>query len=151
MTVVNVDEPGTVTLSTGEPSTGEAVTASLSDPDRGVQNLSWQWQRATDSTWTDITGAYEAPYVPGNDDVGHRLRATAAYDDNAGTGHTASAETAQPVKNDPPEFAQDSATFTVDENSPAETSVGQPVTATDTNGNAVTHSVSGSGNFAIEP
>ena len=42
--VTNVDEPGTVTLSTLQPQLGVAIMATLADPD-GVtaDTISWQW------------------------------------------------------------------------------------------------------------
>ena len=43
ITVTNLEEPGTVTLSTYQPSARSAVTATLSDPDEGVTGTTWQW------------------------------------------------------------------------------------------------------------
>ncbi len=44
MTVTNVEEPGTVTLSSSQPQVGTAVTARLEDPDGSVADTLWQWQ-----------------------------------------------------------------------------------------------------------
>ncbi len=55
--VTNVDEPGSVALSTGSPESGQALTAGLTDPDEGVSNVSWQWQRQDGDQWRDIAGA----------------------------------------------------------------------------------------------
>ena len=58
--VDNVDEPGTLILSTTTPGVGTVLTASLSDPDGNVTNEVWRWQRAQDAdspAWVDISGA----------------------------------------------------------------------------------------------
>ena len=94
--------PGTVSFDSTAPQVGAALTASLSDPDGGVTNLSWQWADSSDwdgstGTWTDITGATAASYTPVAGDVGDYLRATASYDDGQGTGQSAQAVTANAV------------------------------------------------------
>ncbi len=59
--------------------------ASLSDPDGGVADVSWSWERSDDqTTWTVIDGASDSTYTPVRDDVGHHLRATASYTDAQG-------------------------------------------------------------------
>ena len=118
VTVLNVDEPGTVALSTDSPRASEAITAALDDPDGGIAGLTWSWARVNGDGATAIPGATGQSYTPTGADIGYRLRATASYDDNAAAGRQASAETANPVRNDPPEFLSDSATLNVDENSP---------------------------------
>ena len=63
--IVNVDDPGVVTLSTMEPSLGEALKAQLEDQDTGVRDQRWQWRRkAPDGPWTAIAGATAASYTP---------------------------------------------------------------------------------------
>ena len=44
--VTNVDEPGTVTLSSSQPQEGTVLTASLTDPDVVSGNPTWRWARA---------------------------------------------------------------------------------------------------------
>ena len=85
---VIADDDGVVTLSTSEPEVGAAVIATLSDPDSGVTNVSWQWAKSDDGStgWMDIQGAMSANYTPGKSDEGIFLRATASYDDAAGIG-----------------------------------------------------------------
>ena len=64
--VDNVDEPGTLLLSTTTPSVGTVLTASLSDPDGNVTNQAWKWQRADDTgtpAWVDISGADSDTYT----------------------------------------------------------------------------------------
>ena len=90
VTVENVDEPGTVTLSTTTPTVGTGVTASLSDLDGGVTNQSWQWQRSSNGvSWSNISGATVNSYNPESTDVGKRLMARATYHDVHGTGKSA--------------------------------------------------------------
>ena len=50
--VMNVDEPGTVTLSTRQPALRRPVTAELTDEDGGVTGAKWQWY-ATDTPPVD--------------------------------------------------------------------------------------------------
>ena len=149
--VTNVDEPGNADINNDSPRTGEPVTATLSDPDGGVENLRWQWQRQEEDRWDDIADANGASYTPGTGDIGHRLQAVATYDDNAGAGHSAQAATANPVRNDPPAFNDDTAILAVDENSPSGTSVGTPLTAQDPNGDPISYSLTGNGAFAVNP
>ena len=149
--VTNVDEPGNADINSDSPRTGEPVTATLSDPDGGVGNLRWQWQRQEGDRWDDIAGANGASYTPGTGDIGHRLQAVATYDDNAGAGHSAQAATANPVRNDPPAFNDATAILVVDENSPAGTPVGTPLTAQDPNGDPISYSLTGNGAFAVNP
>ena len=96
---VITDDDGSVTLSTSEPEVGAAVTATLSDPDEGVTNVSWQWAKSDDGStgWTDIQGATSTSYTPGKSDEGIYLRATASYDDAAGIGKSAQAITSTGV------------------------------------------------------
>ena len=66
--VINIDEPGTLVLSTTTPSVGTVLTASLSDPDGRVVNEVWRWQRAHDAdspAWVDISGADSDIYTVG--------------------------------------------------------------------------------------
>ena len=95
VTVNNVDEDGTLTLSPATtPRVGVQITASLSDPDGGVSGETWQWQNAPDdtATWTDITGAASASYTPLEVDVGKLLRATTSYTDAHGSGKSATSD-----------------------------------------------------------
>ena len=90
-TVVNIDEPGVVRLSAAQPEVGDALMATLSDPDGGISGATWQWARATSTAgaWTDIGGAASDTYTPDSGDVGHYFRATASYDDAEGSGKSA--------------------------------------------------------------
>ena len=44
MTVTNVDEEGSVELSSAAPKVGDTLTAELTDPDKDVEGVSWEWQ-----------------------------------------------------------------------------------------------------------
>ena len=65
--VTNVDEPGTVSLSRIQPGVGQEITASLMDPDGGINDMKWQWARSgtgADGSFNDIDGATSASYTP---------------------------------------------------------------------------------------
>ena len=122
--VVNVDEPGVVTLSTSSPRVGTAVTASLdSDPDGSIvsTSLMWQWQRKESGPWRAIDSATAASYTPVSGDAGKDIRAAVVYRDAFGPGRTAFSPAAT-VSGDgtpptPPTIyvSFGSATYTVDE------------------------------------
>ena len=150
VTVTNVDEPGTVSLSESQPVAGTALTASLSDPDEDVSGLGWSWQRSADgNVWAAVPGAGKDSYTPATADLNHYLRATAVYRDGHGPGKTARAETADPVAagslaNGSPQFpATGSGERTVAENTPSGASVGLPVAATDPDNDGLTYSLGG--------
>ena len=90
--VTNLDEAGTVVLSSDEPTVGDELTATLGDPDGGVTDVTWQWAKSADmDSWTDISGATSMSYTPASMDAGYHLRATAIYTDLLGSGKTARA------------------------------------------------------------
>jgi hypothetical protein len=92
--IVNVDDPGVVTLSTMEPLLGEALTAQLEDQDAGVRDQRWQWRRkAPDGAWTAIAGATAASYSPIAADVGNYLQARVTYSDEHGSQQAESEQT----------------------------------------------------------
>ena len=142
--VTNVDEPGMVTLSRTTPTVGKPLTATLSDPDGGVTSdtWTWAWSATSTSTFTTISGANSATYTPASGDVGRYLKAAVTYTDSFGSGKDAQTTSTYAVAaNPPPAFADDSLTFTVNENSTSGT-VGR-VTATDPDNNPITYSVGG--------
>ena len=89
--VTNLDEPGTVTLSSEEPTVDAELTATIGDLDGGVTDVTWQWARTMDMVagWDDITGATNAAYTPVVTDEGYYLQATASYTDGHGSGKSA--------------------------------------------------------------
>ena len=149
ITVTNVQEPGTVTLNPSGPSVGTEITATLEDDDI-VSAESWQWASsdAMDGTFTNISGATSATYTPVADDANMWLRAMATYTDESGTGNniamavSASAVTEVPV-NVAPEFAGETATRRIAENTAAGRNIGAPVVAIDPNGDTPTYSLGG--------
>ena len=105
VTVTNVEEAGSVTLSPLPPKVGVALVAQLTDPDEGLTftGASWAWERRADDTaaWESVsTGAAGATenypelssYKPKAADVGYHLRATVDYTDNEGPNKRAESE-----------------------------------------------------------
>ena len=90
VTVADVDEAGVISLSSAHPSTGSALTATLTDPDMDTGTPAWGWERSSGrSAWSVIVGATGAVYVPVAADAGHYLRVSASYVDRLGSGRTA--------------------------------------------------------------
>jgi hypothetical protein len=124
--ISNVEERGMVTLDLTTPNAGEAITATLDDPDGGVVNVSWQWERsdAAEGPWTGIEDATEAMYTPVEEDDGEKfLRAMATYEDAHGGGKTAVSEPTSAVSVVPDQPG----TLTLSTHMPA---VGRAITAT---------------------
>ena len=139
VTVTNVEEAGTVSLSSVQPQVDTPLTATLNDPDEVVSDITWSWQSSTRSNggWSTISGATSDSYTASSTDVGRYLRATASYDDGYSNGKSASAVSANTVRavpagpNTPPNFGSNSQSRSVQENSPRGTDIGAPVTASD--------------------
>ena len=69
--VSNIDEPGAIGVSSEQPSAVLGISAALSDPDGGVADPVWLWERSLDnSAWTAIDGSATAIYLPPEDDIG---------------------------------------------------------------------------------
>ena len=96
VTVKNLVEGGTVSLSSVQPKIGFPLTASVTDLDGGVMGTTWKWERdngteasptedcTNASDWEDAVdgmGAKTATYTPDAKDEGKCLRATATYTD----------------------------------------------------------------------
>ena len=101
ITVENLEEAGTVSLSSVQPKIGFPLTASVTDPDGGEMGTTWKWERddgtadnpttdcttVTEDDWEDAVdgmGAKTATYTPDAKDEGKCLRATATYTDGKG-------------------------------------------------------------------
>ena len=70
----------------GEPSVGETLTASVSDPDGiGADGVAYQWQQLDEpgGEWADIAGKTDSTYVLSVDDVGRAVRVSAVFVDGA--------------------------------------------------------------------
>ena len=153
--VNNVDEAGTVTLP-GTITAGQAVTATLTDPDGTTSSETWQWSRSDTAggTFTPISGATSNPYTPGAADVGKYLKATASYTDPQGSGKSATSAASGQVAagNVDPSFSSMTATRSVPENTAANTNVGAPVSTTDDDGDTLEYRLTGTdaGSFSLD-
>ena len=98
--VTNVDEAGTIRLSSSSPQVGDHLTATLSDPDGGIRNVSWSWQdipRSDESDDAEPPRTTSYPYTVEASDEGRRIEVRASYTDAHGSGKTARATT-EPVQ-----------------------------------------------------
>ncbi len=101
--IINMDEPGAVTLSTASPQVGTELTVSLSDPDGNLSAEIWQWQRTPDgSTWIVVPDTTSAAYTPTANVAGSRLRAVVSYNDGEGAGKSAVSRATSPVSSPAP-------------------------------------------------
>ena len=160
VTIRNVDEPGTITLSHPQPEVGARITAELTDPDDGETSVTWQWY-AVGTTEATGSGSTSATYTPTEDDGtnSRTLRVTATYTDRHGPDKMAevtSASGVQPLDSNDldPEFTDDQGsgiTREVEESATVGDSIGTPVTATDTD--TVIYKLIGTnrGSFDIAP
>ena len=151
--VTNVEEPGTVMLSTLQPQVGVAITATLTDPDTidatdqvHCHLAVVQGQQRDRRRDRSVQAPLVSSYTPTTGDVGSVLRATAMYDDGEDEDKTAQENSAHAVRQAPdvkhpsdiprpgPRKVQTfrpSRTRTVAENTPAGTNIGAPVVASD--------------------
>ena len=151
ITVNDVEEPGTVTLSSQQPLVAIPLTATLDDLDVVVSgSLTWSWARSPDGTssWNPISGETSASYTPVAGDVGDYLRATASYTDGEAAGKSAQAISAHAVELAPgrnkPVFTEGlTATRSIPRNTPAGVFLGAPFTATDADNDLLTYSLGG--------
>ena len=186
VTVTNVEEDGTVTLSNRQPEANAEIRAELTDPDGSITGLTWQWHWGESSggaTWNLISLATSDTYTPapGSEEEENYLRATASYTDNAMNKDNPDTDDVDESKvkddaesvsdfrvqamadtNDTPQFTDQDPD--VDGNqterevgedaTPGTTTVGGPVTATDTNADdELTYTLSGTDDddlFAID-
>ena len=159
ITVTNVPESGKVVLTPAQPHLDVPVTASVEDPDGGVNVVSWVWSKAASQgdTFIAIPGGTFATYTPTTDaaDDGQFLLVTATYTDASsaaeddvttalvnernrmGTATTANAVFAPPGAKRAPEFPAGSITREVSEFATGGDVVGDPVTANDPDSSAM--------------
>ena len=146
ITLTNVNEDGTVTLSPTQPAARQAVTATLTDPDEVSGTPTWQWQRSSDGNtgWTNV-GTHSSSYTPLDADLNYYLQATATYTDGQGGGKTAAAKTVGAVQagtNRAPTFDDGQTTSRdVAEDAAATANVGAVVGATDQDNDSLTYSL----------
>ena len=123
VTVANVEEDGTVELSTLAPKVGVELTATLTgDEDGATSGVTWKWERADNSAFGDgdnvtkIEGATSAAYTPVHADSTKYLRATAMYTDPEGEDSASVVSENMVVgSNRAPAFADVESTTEVDE------------------------------------
>ena len=155
--ITNVEERGTVMLSTLQPQVGQIVVATLTDPDTievaDLATVTWQWYRGSSPIAGEINGAgtLTSMYTPDAGDVGSTLRAQAMYDDAEGDDKTTRVDSyrnvrSAPVDNTAPVFPttvgqnNTNQTRKVAENTPAGRNIGAPVAANDP-GDVLTYSL----------
>ena len=154
VTVTDVDEAGTVTLSQLQPQVRTPINATgPDDPDSGVRNAEWQWSRSPNGQggWTDIAGARSTSLTPGAAHEGMYLRATVTYTDKFGSGKTAYLVSENPVERRPaanakPVFPAAAGTRAVDEEK-KDANVGRPVTASDSDGDVLLYKLETPSNY----
>ena len=153
--VTNVDEPGMVETNVAEPRVGQTVRLNVEDEDGGVNVREWKWEKGepnnsscgtvdspTVTTWEIISGARSGSYTPAVADQGHCIRATAFYDDRAGTGRTEQFLTPDSVETGP-FFTQDPPTFSVRENTAEGSNIGRVQASHSDSGESLTYRLTG--------
>ena len=136
ITITNVDENGTVTLSSEQPKIGIELTAMLEDPDGVVaDSVKWTWHSSNDGTGDAIEMATSATYTP--EAIGD-LSAKASYTDGHGANKEAVGSATNAVEvnlaNVAPKFPDtETGMREVAENTIAGMGIGTPVTAMDDN------------------
>ena len=149
VTITNENEPGSVLLSSQQAQEGTPLVSELSDPDGGMANQMWTWWRSPNQTdpWTQIDGATSATYTPKTADADHYLQVRVSYTDRAGGSEQQAAEatalpwSSGPIEdNVPPEFpSSETGARDVDENTPSNEPIGNPIAATDQNDRSLTY------------
>jgi len=91
VTSVN-DAPTGLPTITGTPTEDQVLTVGtggIADAD-GLSTFSYQWQQSADNgtTWTNITGATNATFIPGDTQVDQLVRVQVFYTDGQGTAET---------------------------------------------------------------
>ena len=97
--VTNVDEDGTVALSSNTPIVGTEISATLTDLDGGITGTTWQWGRSSDGStgWDNIPEATADSYTTVDADANMYLKATAMYTDAQGPNKSAMTTTTNKV------------------------------------------------------
>ena len=133
-----------------DPDANDGDTPPITDMYPNITGATWQWAKTMTpdimASWMDITDATDAAYTVMDADEGYHLRATAMYDDGEGMGKMASEETMMVMMmtmNAAPMFESETATRVVAENTAAGMNIGNPVAASDANGDALTYTLSG--------
>ena len=162
-----MNEDGTVTFSAVQPRVGVPLTASFTDIDGGVSNVTWQWYNGDIRDDNVIEGATSDTYKPTSDDAannGVTLQVRATYTDAQGpmkmSEGAATIAVQADTRNKAPKFADDQdpdtsgdqaeAKRTIAEKSAAGTALnGGEVTATDADA-VLTYTLSGADASSFE-
>ena len=164
ITVTEMEENGTVTLSARYAQVGVAIAATLNDDDLTQSRIdtatTWQWYKGgSGTTVAEGNGNNTVSLTPDANDVG-TVRAVATYTDAGGEPRTVratvSVQRVPDDQNDTPTFLPESGARTVKENMRAGTNVGRPITATDddtADNSKLTYALTddANGNFKINP
>jgi len=97
--VANVnDAPSGQVVISGLVQRGQALQAShtLADAD-GLGTITYRWQALAGANWTDIAGAQNSSFTPGDAQVGQQLRVLASYTDGHGTLESVPSSATTPV------------------------------------------------------
>ena len=154
ISVNNLDESGSITLSPSSPRSPAAMTATVTDPDGAVNVMTWVWaiSDSMGGTFTVIGGATSASYTPVASDEAKFLKVTATYTDGQGPGKSAEVVTGAvgPESNDQPSLPAQGLQLNVDEDTAAGGVVGT-VVARDPDGDPLEYEILGgdAGRFEI--
>ena len=152
--VTNVDEPGVLETNVEEPRVGQSLRLNVEDGDGGVNVREWKWERGvpnspcgtvdnpTVTTWEAISRATSNSYTTTLADQGQCIRATAFYNDRAGTGRTEQFLTTNSVEIGP-YFTQGPQTYRVEENTAEGRDIGRVQARHSNSGEAMTYRMNG--------
>ncbi|MYK69764.1 MAG: hypothetical protein F4020_09735 [Gammaproteobacteria bacterium] len=171
LTVRDLEEAGSISVSNLNPAVGESVTFTISDPDGGIVldqlpgsgGFAWVIQTlAQGGTWQQLihanTGLASYTYVADEDETDLQLRAIVnPYTDRRGGGKSVESEataaiTPDPIPNAPPRIRTGS-TQDIPETGAGE-DIGERVTATDRDNDPLTFAIGAGGDgalFEIDP
>jgi len=84
------NQPGEVVYDSDSPAVNDKVTASITDNDGGLSNITYQWQELVSGNWQDISSQTIEAYTI---TTTGSYRCIINYDDNYGSGQVAEGET----------------------------------------------------------
>ena len=149
ISVTNVDEPGVLEVNVEEPRVGQTMRLKVEDEDGGVSVREWEWERGDPNgsctavtTWESINSARSSSYTPTAADQGHCIRATAFYNDRAGTGRIEQFLTPSSVETGP-FFTQEPPDYRVQEATAEGRSIGRVQAQHSNRGEVLTYRLSG--------